>query len=99
MMWECLCFSTSVHSRTGLLTLVCPLHVFPKELGPGTVEKSHTMGMLSKCQALQRCLFPPQLWREETIVPISYMRSLGLAWKGHGRQAPEASSFLEKGED
>lgn len=63
------------------------------------MEESHTTGMLSKCQALQRCLFSPQLWHEETTVPISYMRSLRPAWKGHGRPAPEASSSLEKEED
>lgn len=72
---------------------------FPRTWGQGTVEESHSMGMLSQCQALQRCLFFPQLWQEDTIVPISYVRSLRLAWKGHGEQAAEASSSLEREED
>lgn len=57
------------------------------------------MGMLSQCQVLPSCLFSPQLWQEDTVVPISYMRSLRLTWKGRERQGPEASSSLEREED
>lgn len=57
------------------------------------------MGMLSNARPFRDVYFPPQLWHEETIVPISYMRSLRPAWNGHGRPALEASSSLEKEED
>lgn len=63
------------------------------------MEESHTMGMLSYARPFRDVYFPRQLWHEETIVPISYMRSLRPAWKVHGRPAPEASSSLEKEED
>lgn len=59
MLWECLCFSASGHRQNWLLTLGCPLHVFPKELGPGTSGGIPHHGDAFLCQALQRCLFPP----------------------------------------
>lgn len=99
MLWECLCFSSSVHSRTGPLTLGCPLHVFPKEPGPGARRNPTPWACPLAARPFRDVYFPHRTLARGDHCSHFIHESLRLAWKGHGRQAPAASSSLEKEED